>query len=137
MPSQLVNESSTEANVGSQTRPPTTISGISTITAMAIRSGGGEPDGAPCAPGAARSTTRGEMGRHLARSYPAQLPKIETFCCWMLLVRPFTSPGLLRNVCSAGIITVDAKSGRVSRSMYCAMCFAPAIIDAAFFCRAV
>jgi len=47
------------------------------------------------------------------------------------------SLGLLRNCCSAGIMTVEAKSGRVSRSMYCAMCFAPAISLADFFCSAV
>ena len=45
-----------------------------------------------------------------------------------------TSFGVFRNCCSAGIITVEAKSGRVSRSMYCAMCFALAISFAAFFC---
>ena len=47
------------------------------------------------------------------------------------------SPGLLRNDCSDGIITVEAKSGRVSRSMYCAMCFVDAISFASFFCSGV
>ena len=42
--------------------------------------------------------------------------------------------GLLRNCCSDGIITVEAKSGRVSRSMYCAMFFVEAISFAPFFC---
>jgi len=51
----------------------------------------------------------------------------------MLLTRPFTSSGLLRNCCRAGIITVEAKSGRVSRSRYCAMCFVFAIRSADFF----
>ena len=43
-------------------------------------------------------------------------------------------PGLFRKDCSDGIITVEAKSGRVSRSMYCAMCLVAAISFASFFC---
>src|SRR3954454_14958620 len=38
MPSQLVNESSTDATVGNQIRPPTTTTGIATMRATAIRS---------------------------------------------------------------------------------------------------
>jgi hypothetical protein len=38
MPSQLVNESSTDATVGNQIRAPTTTTGIPTITVTAIRS---------------------------------------------------------------------------------------------------
>ncbi len=34
-------------------------------------------------------------------------------------------------------MTVEAKSGRVSRSRNCAMCFAPPIRSAAFFCSAL
>ena len=36
--------------------------------------------------------------------------------------------------CSDGIITVEAKSGRVSRSMYCAMFLVAAMSFASFFC---
>ncbi len=45
--------------------------------------------------------------------------------------------GSLMKSCSAGIITVEAKSGRVSRSRNCAMFFAEPISAADFFCRAV
>ena len=36
-----------------------------------------------------------------------------------------------------GIITVEAKSGRVSRSMNCVMFDAPLISSTAFFCSAL
>src|SRR5207244_9548884 len=97
---------------------------------------GGETDGAPSSPRAAHPQSLCDVDRHRVESLrqPVHVPKIAFFCFWMLLTRPLTSFGLFRNCCSAGIITVDAKSGRVSRSMYCAMCFAPAISFAAFFC---
>ena len=45
--------------------------------------------------------------------------------------------GFLMKVWMAGIITVDAKSGRVSRSMNWAMDLADLTNSADFFCRAV
>ena len=43
------------------------------------------------------------------------------------------SSGFLMKSCSAGIITVEAKSGRVSRSRNCEICLAPEISSSAFF----
>ena len=43
-------------------------------------------------------------------------------------------PWSLMKHCSDGIITVEAKSGRVSRSMYWAMCLVAAMSFASFFC---
>ncbi len=45
--------------------------------------------------------------------------------------------GLPMNVCRAGIMTVEAKSGRVSRSMNWEICFALPMKSTAFFCSAV
>ena len=45
--------------------------------------------------------------------------------------------GFLMKSCSAGIITVDAKSGRVSRSRNCAMLAVAPMISADFFCTAL
>ena len=45
--------------------------------------------------------------------------------------------GFLMKSWIAGIITVEAKSGRVSRSMNCVMFVAPAISSTAFFCSVV
>ena len=47
------------------------------------------------------------------------------------------SLGFLMNFWSAGIITVEAKSGRVSRSRNCAMFLAEPTSSADFFCSAV
>ena len=55
----------------------------------------------------------------------------------MLRHRLSTALGARRNCWSAGIMTVDAKSGLVSRSRNCEMCFAPAMNFAHFFCSAV
>src|SRR3954470_24461004 len=63
--------------------------------------------------------------------------KIDVFCFWMLLVRPSMSFGFLMNVWIAGIITLLAKSGRVSRSMNWEMFFALPTNSTAFFCKAV
>jgi hypothetical protein len=52
----------------------------------------------------------------------------------MLLVSPSMSVGALMNCCSAGIITVEAKSGRVSRSRNCEICLALPTKSTAFFC---
>jgi hypothetical protein len=55
----------------------------------------------------------------------------------MLEQSPSMSSGLLMKSCSAGIITVEAKSGRVSRSRYCEICFAPEISSFDFFWMAL
>src|ERR1700724_2581433 len=51
----------------------------------------------------------------------------------MDLSNPSISSGLPRNCCNDGIITVEAKSGRVSRSRHWAMLFDEPINSAAFF----
>ena len=55
-----------------------------------------------------------------------------TFWAWMFLVIPSMSVGFLMNSWIAGIITVEAKSGRVSRSMNWAMHLADATNSADF-----
>lgn len=55
------------------------------------------------------------------------------FCRSMSLTRPSTSFGLLMNFWIAGIITVEEKSGRVSRSRNCEICLAPETSSTAFF----
>jgi hypothetical protein len=63
--------------------------------------------------------------------------KIDFFWLSMLLVSPSMSLGFLMNCCSAGIITVDAKSGRVSRSRNWEICLALPTKSTAFFCSVV
>ena len=45
--------------------------------------------------------------------------------------------GSLMNFCRAGIMTVEAKSGRLSRSRNWEMCLASPMSSAAFFCSAL
>src|SRR5450759_4550617 len=66
-----------------------------------------------------------------------QEAKIDFFWLSMLFTRPSTSFGLPMKVWIAGIMTVDAKSGRVSRSMNCEMFLALPMKSTAFFCRRV
>ena len=54
-----------------------------------------------------------------------------------LLVRPSMSSGFLRKVWMPGSMTVEAKSGRVSRSRNWAIDSAEPMNSTAFFCRAV
>ena len=125
-----------EETVGNQMKKLTIATGTPIISPSTSSVGQGEPDGAPPAERAPSSATTGaaSVAKRQRRAYE---PKMATFCFWMLATSEFTSFGLLRNDCSDGIITVEAKSGRVSRSMYCAMCLAFAIRSAAFFCSAL
>ena len=53
----------------------------------------------------------------MSEHHRRQLAKMLFFWLSMLLVSPSMSLGFLMNCWIAGIITVEAKSGRVSRSM--------------------
>ena len=66
-----------------------------------------------------------------------QLVKIDFFWFSSWSSSPPMSFGFLMNCWSAGIITVEAKSGRVSRSRNCAISVAEPTSSAAFFCSAV
>ena len=66
------------------------------------------------------------------RDFHPRQTKIDFFWFSMLEVSPSMSFGFLMKSCSAGIITVDAKSGRVSRSRNCAMFFVAPMISADF-----
>ena len=59
------------------------------------------------------------------------------FWASMLVSRLSMSFGFLMKLWIAGIITVEAKSGRVSRSMNCAIDLADLTYSSDFFCRAV
>src|SRR6478609_8976871 len=106
IPSQLVKESRTEATAGSQTSHRTMRLGTTTIRETTILS---RPE----------SWSMPLYVRLLAMAAlpPGQEPKMLFFWDSILLQRPSMSVGFLMKSWMAGIITVDAKSGRVSRSM--------------------
>lgn len=59
------------------------------------------------------------------------------FCFSIWLTIESTSPGFLMKDCSAGVTTVEAKSGRESRSRNCAMDWACLTKSSEAFCRGV
>src|SRR4051795_4449646 len=133
MPSQLVNESRTDRTAGTQTNVRWMAAGMPTMIHRTIlsRRVSRRPRlrrrGLLVAAGAVFSTV----------VVMVQLAKIVSFCFWMDFVRLSTSFGFFRKAWIEGIITVDAKSGRVSRSMNCAMFLVLAMSTAAFFWTAV
>ena len=89
---------------------------------------------------AASAGAAGTVGRSvIVASSPgrSQEVKIDFFWLSMLLVRPSMSSGFLMKVWRPGSITVEAKSGRVSRSRNWAIDSAEPTNSTAFFCSPV
>src|SRR6476620_5048382 len=121
IPSQFVKDSRTDPTAGSHTSQSTSTVGTITMSETTTRSTG----------------DRWSIPLYLDTVSPArQEAKMLCFCFSMLLTSPSMSLGFLMKDWMAGIITVEAKSGRVSRSMNWAIDLADFTNSADFFCRA-
>src|SRR6476661_5809924 len=142
IPSQLVKDSRTDPTAGNQTSQRTSRVGTTTISVTTTRS----TELRWSMPLYLRLATRtssvgaatglGRMRGTLPRPRSQEL-KMLFFWFSMLLQSPSMSLGFFRKDWMAGIITVDAKSGRVSRSMNWAMDLACETNSTDFFWRAV